>query len=263
MQEYVEEAIGKGLDEVGFAGHVPLLHFPDEDRKKELSIPETEFPIYAREVEELKKKYSGKIKIKLGCEIDYIPEVKTKLSKLLSEYKFDYVYGSTHFLPAFPDSRGFCIGKYFLVDHPDSRIEFERVGVEEIYQRYFNFLTEAIGSGLFDIVAHPDLVKKFAYRPRIDITPQLRKIVCLIKENDLAIEINTSGLRKPVKEIYPSPQFLHLCAQEDIPITLGSDAHHPSEVGQDLAKAIELARQAGYQRICIFNQRKRKEVPLM
>jgi histidinol-phosphatase (PHP family) len=109
---------------------------------------------------------------------------------------------------------------------------------------------------LFDSLAHPDLPKKFNFRPKsFDYRKVLESVRC-------AIEISTAGLRKPCREIYPSEGFLRLAREQDIPITLGSDAHIPQDTGADFSKLITLARRCGYDKICRFTQRRSELVPL-
>jgi histidinol-phosphatase (PHP family) len=120
----------------------------------------------------------------------------------------------------------------------------------------------AAESGLFDIIAHADLPKKFGFYPKQDCTPLFTRFLEAAKERDVAIELNTAGLRKDCKEIYPSPQIVRLACQMGVPITFASDAHAPDEVGMNFGEALELARTTGYHRSCRFRQRQREEVEL-
>jgi histidinol-phosphatase (PHP family) len=115
---------------------------------------------------------------------------------------------------------------------------------------------------LFEIIAHADLPKKFGFIPQRDCTPVFERFLTAAKKAGVAMELNTAGLRKDCKEIYPAPQIVRLAYQYGVPITFGSDAHAPGEVGMDLLKAIELARSAGYTQSCRFAQRQRAFVPL-
>jgi histidinol-phosphatase (PHP family) len=87
-------------------------------------------------------------------------------------------------------------------------------------------------------------------------------VLRVVADSNVAIEVSTAGLRKPCKEIYPSETFLKIAHRLNIPITLGSDAHVPQDVGQGFAKAATLARACGYDRICRFTLRKRDLVKL-
>ena len=115
---------------------------------------------------------------------------------------------------------------------------------------------------MFEIIGHADLPKKFKIYPKQDCTPLFDRFLDAAQKKNVAIELNTAGLRKDCREIYPSRAFLQLAAQQKIPITFGSDAHAPAEVGSDFAEAVALARSVGYNRYCLFAQRKRSEAPL-
>lgn len=120
----------------------------------------------------------------------------------------------------------------------------------------------AAESGLFDIIAHADLCKKFCFYPKEDCTPLFERFITAAKKHDVAMELNTAGLRKDCKEIYPSPQIVQMAAKAGVPITFASDAHAPGEVGANFAEAVALARGAGYNQWCRFSGRRREFVTL-
>jgi len=241
MEEYVESAIKNGLTEMGFSDHFPLFHIEPGD----LSMKMEDFPLYIKKVKEMQEKYKDKITIRLGCEVEYSADIEKPTKEMLSKYNFDYLLGSTHFLGM------------WIFDHPDHKDEFEKRDVYEIYSNYFTGLEKMISSRMFDIVAHIDLIKKFGYRPSRPLEEIYSKIAKAINNSSMAIEINTSGLRKPVKEMYPAAQLLKICFETNIPVTLGSDAHKPEEVTRDFDKAVLLIKNAGYTKIAQFANRKR------
>jgi histidinol-phosphatase (PHP family) len=118
----------------------------------------------------------------------------------------------------------------------------------------------AVKSGLFDIVGHADLCKKFCFYPIQDVTHLFVGFLDAAQQQGIAVELNTSGLRKDCREIYPSARFLGLAAERKIPITFGSDAHAPGEVGMDFAAALKQAREAGYTHWQRFTKRGREAV---
>ena len=117
-------------------------------------------------------------------------------------------------------------------------------------------------SNLFDIIGHADLCKKFCFYPREDCAPLYRRFLHAVKKHGSAVELNTAGLRKDCREIYPGPALLQMAAGLDIPITFGSDAHAPDEVGLGLTEALEQARTAGYTRCRRFTRRRPQEAAL-
>ena len=115
---------------------------------------------------------------------------------------------------------------------------------------------KAARSGLFDIISHSDVVKKFGHRPTKDMTGMIEDTVRSYKESGMVVEINTSGLRKPVKEIYPAPHILQILKQYNVPIVFGSDAHTPQEVGKDFSFARSIVQELGFTELVVFEQRK-------
>ena len=117
-------------------------------------------------------------------------------------------------------------------------------------------------SGLFDILGHPDLIKKFGHVPEGDLSRYYEPVVDAIAASGAAIEINTAGWHKPCKEAYPSMGFLELACSAGVPLVISTDAHSPDEVGRDVERAVELAKSAGYRETQLFDKRQRRSEPL-
>ena len=141
------------------------------------------------------------------------------------------------------------------IDNPAKLSEWKKRDAFEVWKIYFDRLTLAAASGLFEIIGHADLPKKFGIRPQQDCTPLYEKFLDAAAKTHCAIELNTAGLRKDCKEIYPCRDLLEIAFQKGVHITFGSDAHAPEEVGMDFEAAVELARSVGYTETCRFNQR--------
>ncbi|MFA5060187.1 MAG: histidinol-phosphatase HisJ [Candidatus Omnitrophota bacterium] len=242
--QYVEHAIKIGLKEMGFSDHAPLVSHLDP----KITMNMEQLPLYLEMIEDVKKRYAKKIKIKVGIEADFLPGYESKTKAILNSYPFDYVYGSVHF-----------IGKWGF-DNPDERVRWKEEDINCVYHDYYDLLRRSAQSGLFDIMAHVDLVKKFGNRPAEDMAHEVRKTAEVFKDYGVAIEINSSGLRKPCKEIYPSLWNLRIYAQAGIPLIFGSDAHEPQHVGKDFDKSLKLAKDAGFKQYGIFEKRKIKKV---
>ena len=118
----------------------------------------------------------------------------------------------------------------------------------------------AAESGLFEIIGHPDLPKKFGHRPQQDCAPLFKRFLSAARKTGTAFELNTAGLRKDCQEIYPSRKFLEIAFAAGVPITFGADAHKPAEVGADFDAAIDLARNVGYTRTLRFEKRQKRTV---
>lgn len=238
--EYAQQAIQVGLNEIGFSDHAPFLKSPLPG----ITMSMEELPLYHRMIERVRGEFSGRLAIKIGIEADYIPGFEDQTRALLAAYPYDYVYGSVHFIDE------------WAFDNPDERNQWDRADVNRVYLAYFQLLRKAAESQLFDILAHVDLVKKFGHRPSQDMSAEIRTIARACRANNVAIEINTSGLRKDIREIYPSLQTLSIYAQEGVDIVFGSDAHLSTDVGKDFDQAARLALDAGYaDYVCLKNRK--------
>ena len=136
------------------------------------------------------------------------------------------------------------------------------IGEAEAGDRYWPLFAQAARSGCFDIMAHPDLIKKFGHRPPGDLRRYYEPAIQACLDANVAIEINTAGLFKPVAECYPAPDFLRLAAAADLPLTINSDAHAPEEVGRAFPQALALAADSGFTHLARFQARQRRLVPL-
>lgn len=195
---------------------------------------------------------TGAVPVRLGIEADYFPGAETAIAGLVAQAAFDYVIGSVHWIRAW----GFdLLGVPGLWDGHD---------VDTAYREYFALLGRAARTGLFDIMAHPDLIKVMGYRPSagLDLDALYRDAAAAFAAGGVAVEVSTAGLRKPVGELYPVLDFLRACHDRGVPMTLASDAHAPGDVGRDFDCAVDLARAAGYRETLLFEGRLARAVPL-
>lgn len=247
LEEYVQHAIKIGLKEIGLADHSPMPN----DWDIEVRMYEEQFwNDYKPAVQNLREKYEDRITIKFALEGDFFPGTEAWVKDFNARSEFDYVIGSVHYLGEWGFDNPLYVGK------------FNNVDIDEVYISYYDHIKRSARSGLFDIVGHCDLVKKFGHRPKKNIEEVLRETFKVVKESGMAVEINTSGLRKPVKEVYPSEQILKIVSEFGIPLTLGSDAHTPTDVGRDFDLAKQLVEKYGKGKISLFSKRVRSEVKI-
>ncbi len=244
VEEYLRRARALGLEEVGFADHLPQYFLPPGRRDPGLAMAEEELADYVAEVLAAAAAGPGPA-VRLGCEADYVPGREADLAAFLRAHPFDYVLGSVHYL----DGWGF--------DNPAHRNGYATRDRGELIVTYFRLVQRAATSGLFDVLAHPDLIKKFGPRLPPGLTSLYEETVRAIKKADVCVEVNTAGLRHPVQEIYPTEEFLRLCRAHRVPVCLGSDAHRPADVGAGLEQAVALLREVGYREIALFRGRRR------
>lgn len=206
--------------------------------------------------------------LRLGIEADYVPGGEDRMANLLAGREFDYVIGSVHFLRDesidMDDYSVWGASSPAAQSSGSSRAHTP----EEIWTRYFQTLAQAAHSGLFDILAHPDLVKVWGRgrpdrpMPEGDLRRYYEPAVEAIAETGVAIEVSTAGLRKPVGELYPARELLDMCLEAGAPVALSSDAHRPEDVGADYTRALELLSDAGCGEICVFERRARRLEPV-
>jgi histidinol-phosphatase (PHP family) len=248
LVEYVEAAVARGLDEIGLSDHSPLYHLGDDPHAHPWqAMSQHDLPAYIHEMAELRAAYAQKIAVRLGVESDYIEGWGDHYRALWRSHALDYVIGSVHWLGDW---------NIFSDQLPPGR------SAEEIYQRYLAATQEAARSGAYDIIGHLDCLKTRGHAPDRWATPQLEETIRVLSSADVAIELNTSGWRKSVNECFPRPELLERCCAAGIPVTLGSDAHHPDQVGLGFDRALALLHDVGYRHIALFQNRKRRLVPI-
>ncbi len=192
----------------------------------------------------------GQTDLRLGIEADFVVGREDRMATLLEARDWDYVVGSVHF-----------VGEH-AVDHDGYEVfDHRSQPPDELWTRYFETLGEAARSGLFDILAHPDLVKMWGPRRPVP-EGDLRRFYDLamdgIAESQIAVELSTAGLRKPVGELYPAPAFLQMCLDVGCPVALSSDAHVPGDVGRDYDAALQLLERLGVRELAVFERRSRR-----
>ena len=164
---------------------------------------------------------------------------------------FDYLIGSVHYIaPGFDIDNPKWIGKWSGLAE-----------VEEIWTSYWQIYTSCARSGLFDLLAHPDLPKKFGHRPEGDLRRFYEPVIQAALETDTAIEINTAGWRKECAEQYPERDFLEMMHSAGLPISISSDAHAPGNVGMHFKEAASLISEIGFTHTVRFDNRTRTEMP--
>jgi histidinol-phosphatase (PHP family) len=196
--------------------------------------------------------------LRLGIEADFLPGREDRVSNLLDGRDWDYVVGSVHFLrDEALDVHGEAAWEAWDI--------WRQGDPERVWARYFETLGEAARSGLFDILGHPDLVKVFGEsvpHPGGDLRRFYDAAMDGIAESDVAIEVSTAGLRKPVREIYPAAPFLEMCLEAGRPVALSSDAHLPEQLGYEYERAIPFLQDLGVTEIAVFERRVRRLEPL-
>ncbi len=242
--EYRRQAADRGISELGVAEHVyrftQALDVWDHDHWADNARDDIDaYCDFVRSETDLK----------LGIEADFIPGREERLRDLLDARDWDYVVGSVHFV-----GNG-------AVDFDLHDVWTTATSADQVWRTYFTWLGELAASGLFDILAHPDLVKHWGRGdvlrpwPDKDVRHYYELAIEQIAESGIAVEVSTAGLRKPVGEIYPDAEFLKMVAETGNPIALSSDAHTPDVLGHGYDQALELLAGAGIGELAVFDHR--------
>jgi len=237
--DYAERAIKTGLTEIGFSDHSPMRRDNFDNWRMNFS----QLDEYVEKVRKAQKDFPN-LTIRLALEVDYFPNGEDWIRELAARHPWDYFIGSVHY-----------VSDSWAIDDPQKLSEWNHRDSFDVWTAYFERLMLAAESKLFEIIGHADLPKKFGHKPNRDCGALYEKFLDAAKKSGCAIELNTAGLRKDCKEIYPSREILQIAFQKGVPITFGSDAHAPEEVGMNFSEAIQLAREVGYKQSCRFAKR--------
>lgn len=241
-EKYIASAISAGLNEIGFSEHIALM-----PGSHEWCMDPERLPEYFKCIQRLRKQFP-EIAVRIGVEMDYIPQKEKEIAEIIKNYPFDYIIGSVHYLGDETVDLGpeFYIGK----------------DIDLVYENYFNLVCEAASTGFYDIMGHPDLVRIHRFNPGSDVSNLYSMMASAFEVYDVAFEVNTNGRNKPLHDFYPDRRYLSIFAQHGVPVCVNSDAHFPVRVGQFFDEAYELLRQAGYKEMAVFKERERFMIPM-
>ena len=241
MEEYVQKAIEIGIDTFGFSCHAPM------DFEPEYRMGLAQSKIYEKDILNLKEKYKDSIEILLAYEVDYMSNEQYLETDILNA-NVDYLIGSVHFI----DKWGF--------DNPEFIGKYEDKDIDKIWEEYFQVVSAMVKTGYFNVVGHLDLIKVFKFLPTQNIETIASQTMQDIKDSGMVLEINSAGLRKPIKEQYPSYELIKMAFELNIPITFGSDAHAIDQIGFGYGKITKIAKDIGYTQCVTFKNKQRQFV---
>jgi histidinol-phosphatase (PHP family) len=240
-EDYITAAVASGLKEIGFSEHLTLF-----GGSLDWSMDASGVEPYLKHINNLIRNITT-IKVRKGLEVDYLPGKEKDIWSLLKKTKLDYAIGSVHYL-----------GDSSVDTGPEF---YDGKNIDNLFETYFEQVTAAAASGLFDIIAHCDLVRIYGFKPSNDPENLYRKLARNFKIHDVAFEINTNGRNRPVGDFYPDRKYLRIFREENVPVCVNSDAHMPSRVAQHFDEAYELLKGAGYTEMAVFENRERFMIP--
>jgi histidinol-phosphatase (PHP family) len=247
VERYLTAAGDAGIEELGVSEHVYRFRH---------ALDVWDHPFWMENARDDLDAYAEFVRttpLRLGLEMDYVAGREDRIANLLDAHEFDYVIGSVHFV------------RDRAVDYDVWDIWESMGDADRVWELYFETLAEAARSGLFDILAHPDLVKVWGDgrpSPRRDPRFYYEPAVEAIGETGIAVEVSTGGLRKPVKEIYPARAFAAMCVEAGAAFSLSSDAHVPEDIGYAYDRAVDAMAEWGVVEIALFEGRERRLEPL-
>ena len=246
-EAFVDAALAAGVTEYGISDHAPQRPEPFDNWR----MAEAEMPDYLRWVGRARTHAAGRIAVRVGMECDWLPGNESWLRELASRHEWDYLIGSVHYV----DHDG--AGEWDF-DSPDRLDRWASSAVEGVWAAYWERYARMAESGLFDILGHPDLAKKFGHIPGGDLDRFYQPVIDAVAAAGCAIELNTAGWHKPCAECYPAPRLLELACSAGVPLVISSDAHEPAHIGRDFARGVAVAKAAGYRETVLFEQRRRR-----
>ncbi len=242
LPAYIDAAINRGVDEIALTDHLFLYYEDPNSRDPSLAMREEQYPDHFDAMKLAQCRYRDRIKVRVSVEADWVSGAEDRLRQILSCYDFDFVLGGVHYVDG------------WLIDSPDDMDQYDRIPIEEIYRSYFREIRAAAKSGLFDVLAHFDLPKKFGHKTPESVRAEVLDTLDCVKEAGCALEVSSVGFRDPIQECYPGNWIIGEMRRREIPIVLSSDAHSPAEVAYDFDRLIPMLRENGYRSIVTFDQ---------
>ena len=240
--EYAAVALARGFKGITFTCHCPL---PDGFSANVRMTP-GQFDDYVEMIAATRAAFADRLDVRLGLESDFYPGVEPWLEKLHARVPLSHVLGSIHYQ----------VGDYRKLFYTGDVFSYQEL--------YFEHLALSAESGLFDTLAHPDLIKNEspADWDFERLRPVIERALDRVAATGVAMELNTSGVQKDLPEMNPSPSQLALMRERGIPVVIGADAHVPERVGDGYVTALGLLESAGYQEVSFFIDRQRQSVPI-
>jgi len=254
VETMCKSAYEKKLYAIGFSAHAPVTQ--KTGIKSGWNLKDENVGKYVEQVLAAKNRWKGKLEVFLGFEVDYIKGLRSAIDSDIKAVNPDYLIGSVHYVVP-PNG-----AELFTVD--GSFEEFEK-GINEgfggdaraLMHYYYDALAEMIALGGFEILGHADLIKKNAqlknYWLKEDEACRQAEIARAAAKAGLTAEVNTGGInRKKINEVYPSPSFLRLLRENNVPVIITSDAHRAQDIDGNYQAALQTLIQSGYKEHFIF-----------
>lgn len=240
VAEMASAAIERNIRIFGHSDHAPLFGHEDDHPQPDTQMARSEWQDYLAEMAEARKSVSAQLDMRLGTEADYLPGTEEAYRTALTAAQLDFVIGSIH-----------NIGPVHIYKLPTHELITD---VDELHRNYWRLTRQAVGSGLFDILAHMDAARVKLPAPAADMSGEIEATLDCIADHGIAVEINSGGARK-TGEMFPAAPILAGLVRREVPITFGSDSHRASEVGYGYEQAAATLASLGVKHWATFRER--------
>jgi histidinol-phosphatase (PHP family) len=258
VDEYARAALGKGLKTICFTTHFdldPQRRHHDGRVKLKGEIIDVTSPwleSYIEDVRAASRAYEGRgLKVLCGLEVGYVPGIEEMIQAATDPYEFDFLLGGVHTLSGID-----------IVSAREAPLYFKSRSPRQVCEEYYAYVGEAVASGLFDCIAHIDIYKRCGlgfYGEALNEAHRgfVEPVLGRMAEANLSLELNSGALRKGLAFPYPSPDILEAARGSGISaVTPGSDCHLPEDVGFGIGECLEIARDAGFDSVVVFEGRR-------
>ncbi|MCM3747866.1 histidinol-phosphatase [Paenibacillus pasadenensis] len=244
MEDMIKAAIELGMSQIGLSDHSPFFCDENDHPSPGMTMAKSDFPNYVQEMIGLREKYKDRIDVRLGVESDYLPGLMEQYAAIYAQYPLDYIIGSVHYF------RGYHV-------FASERWRQEDVDIDGTYVDYIRLIQEAARCGKFDILGHIDAVKGLNVPCSISLDALWDETAQVIADAGVAVEINTSGLRKKCGSWFPSADIVERLHRLGVPFAFGSDAHGPDQLLHDWSGVTGFLKEIGVKEIATFKRRER------
>ena len=251
VEKYCRVAERRGIDEIAFTSHF-IISGPDRD----FGLRPHQIPGYLEEIERAQE--TTNVALRRGIEVDYFPKEERELERILDDHEFDFILGSLHYISGI-DIGARRVFPRFFSGRP----------LEESLNIYFDGWRKAVESGLFDALAHPDYFRKYLHLTRPEPATweeygtTVYEALDSLRSHGVGIEVNSSGLRHGIGDVYPIQGFLEAAREAGVDrVTVGSGCHSVDDLGLNTQKALSRLKGAGYRHLCVYERRRNRKVSL-
>lgn len=246
MSKFVEQAQVMGITQLFMLEHTHRFEeftgvyeaiFKDQVVAKEqtewfYNKPKLKITDYIAFIQEMKQ-IDWPIEVRFGLEVCYFPEKEELLRDKLSEYPWDFLIGSVHWI----DGWGF--------DNAKTKWSWEQKNIDELYEKYYEIMIKLVESQMFDSLGHPDSIKCFGYYSHKSLTQHYHKLAKVLKRNNVKTEFSAGlHINYNHSELGPNKELLQILLDHEVELVTVSDAHRPEDVGKDISKGIEIINRA-------------------